>query len=82
MLQATCFLKILDFLTHTLKQRIFLDFRFKSVTSLMVLGNWKRDLNRSGVFPTLWNLQTLYRVHKQTEFTKKLSPLELFRNPI
>ena len=48
----------------------------------MVLGNWKRDLNRSGVFPTLWNLQTLYRVHKQTEFTKKLSPLELFRNPI
>lgn len=30
--------------THTLKRGIFLGFCFESVTSLMVLGNWKRDL--------------------------------------
>lgn len=67
---------------YTLLKRILLDFCFKPVTSLMGLGNWKRDLNRSGDLPALWNLQTLYRIHEQTEFTEKLSPLELVKDPI
>ena len=36
----------------------------------------------SGSFPAPWNLQTLCRVHKQTEITKKTSPPELLGDPL